>query len=100
MLRLVYEAMRRRSELCRFRFEDLEVQLKGQAALLLRFSKTDQAGQDKSIPISGKLFGLIEQWRERVGGEGYLLRGAHPHSNSMSYRNPRDGTPHARVTLR
>jgi site-specific recombinase XerD len=77
MLRLGYETMRRRAELCHFRFEDLERLPKGRAALLLRFSKTDQLGQGKLIPISANLLALIEAWRERTDGTGYLLRRLH-----------------------
>ena len=51
MLRLGYETMRRRAELCRFRFDDIERLLNGRAALRLRFSKTDQLGQGKLIAI-------------------------------------------------
>jgi integrase len=74
MLRLGYETMRRRAELCSFRFEDLEKQPNGRAALHLRFSKTDQLGQGKLIPISQDLLDLIEEWARRTRGKGYLLR--------------------------
>ena len=74
MLRLGYETMRRRSELCRFKFDDIERLPNGRAALRLRFSKTDQLGQGKLIAISGDLLALIEAWSERAGGSGYLLR--------------------------
>jgi integrase len=74
MLRLGYETMRRRAELCFFRFEDLEVLPSGKAALHLNFSKTDQMGQGKLIPISGELHGLLKDWRERAGGSGNILR--------------------------
>jgi integrase len=74
MLRLGYETMRRRSELCGFRFDDLEKLPNGRAALRLRFSKTDQLGQGKLIPISQDLLALIEAWVGPTGGVGYLLR--------------------------
>ena len=74
LLRLGYESMRRRAEICRFRFEDLEVLPSGRAALHLRFSKTDQMGLGKLIPISADLLGLVEEWGKRTGGKGYLLR--------------------------
>jgi site-specific recombinase XerD len=73
-LRLGYETMRRRRELCSFRFEDLQVLPNGRAALLLRFSKTDQFGQGKLIPISAELHAEIQRWAEVTGGTGYLLR--------------------------
>lgn len=74
MLRLGYETMRRRSELCRFRFEDLELLPNGRAALRLLFSKTDQYGGGKLNPISTVLHEDIKQWSSIAGGSGYLLR--------------------------
>jgi site-specific recombinase XerD len=74
LLRLGYETMRRRAELCKFQFEDLEVLPNGKAALHLRFSKTDQFGMGKLIPISAELLEDIDHWSDLVGGRGYLLR--------------------------
>jgi site-specific recombinase XerD len=74
MLRLGYETMRRRSELCTFRFEDLELLPSGKAALRLLFSKTDQYGAGKLIPISAELHKDIKQWSSLAGDSGYLLR--------------------------
>jgi site-specific recombinase XerD len=74
MLRLGYETMRRRAEMCSFRFEDLEVLPNGRAALHLRFSKTDQMGLGKLIPISPELRELLDEWSRRTGGTGPLLR--------------------------
>jgi len=51
LLRLGYDTMRRAAELCSFRFEDMELHPSGRAALHLRFSKTDQMGDGKLIPI-------------------------------------------------
>ena len=70
MLRLGYETMRRRAEMCSFKFEDLEVLPNGRAALHLRFSKTDQMGRGKLIPISPALLGSLEEWGRRTGGKG------------------------------
>jgi integrase len=81
MLHLGYETMRRRAELCRFRFEDLEVLPNGKAGLHLNFSKTDQMGQGKIIPISSDLHELLRDWRERVGSDGYILRGVDLYDN-------------------
>ena len=74
LLRLGYESMRRRSEVCSFRFEDLEVLPNGRAALHLRFSKTDQLGVGKLIPISAELHKDIERWSELARHSGYLVR--------------------------
>ena len=75
LLLLGYETMRRRSELCEFRFEDLMVLPTGKYAINLRFSKTDPYGYGKLIPISDTLYKLIKRWQKKVGIEsGYILR--------------------------
>lgn len=74
MPRLGYETMHRRAEMCSFRLEDLEVLPNGRAALHLRFSKTDQMGLGKLIPISPELRKLLDEWSRRTGGAGPLLR--------------------------
>jgi site-specific recombinase XerD len=74
LLRLGYETMRRRSELCAFRFEDICKGANGKPAIRLNFSKTDQFGTGKTIPISQDLFDLLEKWRSMISDEGYILR--------------------------
>lgn len=59
MLLLGYETMRRRSELCSFWFEDIEVLSRGRTAIPLRFSKTGQYGEGKLLPISKDLVEAI-----------------------------------------
>jgi integrase len=75
LLQLGYETMRRRSEICQFKFEDL--QLLGNhkhALLLLRHSKTDQYNQGKIIPISGELSGMISSWSLAIDQDsGYIF---------------------------
>ena len=59
LLLLGYETMRRRSEMCNFKFEDLtRIPGRGHAIRLMR-SKTDQEGASKLIPISAPLHSLI-----------------------------------------
>ena len=75
MLNLGYETMRRRSELCSMRFEDVTVYPNGQFCIQLRFSKTDQFGAGAMIPISTDLVELIAQWKKRSRAtSGYILR--------------------------
>lgn len=62
LLQLGYETMRRRSEICRFKFEDLQHLGNNKRALLLQHSKTDQYNQGKIIPISVELSEMIENW--------------------------------------
>ena len=63
LLRLGYETMRRRSELCAFKFEDIDHAPNGKPIIRLNFSKTDQYGTGKVLPISEELLNLLEKWR-------------------------------------
>jgi len=75
LLQLGYETMRRRSEICVFKFEDVQRLANGKYALLLRKSKTDQFGEGKLVPISEELVNLIDHWSETIEYEdGYILR--------------------------
>jgi len=75
LLQLGYETMRRRSEICQFKFEDLQHLGNHKHALLLRHSKTDQYNQGKIIPISGELSGIISKWSLAIDRDsGYILR--------------------------
>ncbi|NRP94784.1 Tyrosine recombinase XerD [Marinobacterium sp. xm-g-59] len=75
LLQLGYETMRRRSEICAFKFEDLEQMPNGKYSILLRQSKTDQFAQGRLIPISDTLAKLIIKWQSRVGvNRGRILR--------------------------
>jgi len=74
LLRLGYETMRRRSELCAFKFEDMCQAPNKTPAIRLNFSKTDQFGTGKILPISQELFHLLEKWRSMISDEGYILR--------------------------
>lgn len=74
MLCLGNETMRRRSELCRFKFEDLELPPNGRTGIRLNFSKTDQLGSGKLIPISQTLYDLINDWGNQIGKSGFILR--------------------------
>jgi integrase len=71
--------MRRRSELCTFKFEDICKGANGKPAIRLNFSKTDQFGTGKILPISQELFDLLEKWRSVISDEGYILRSISRH---------------------
>ena len=79
LLRLGYETMRRRSELCAFKFEDICQAPNGKPAIRLNFSKTDQFGTGKILPISRELFDLLEKWMSMISDEGYILRSINRH---------------------
>lgn len=79
LLLLGYETMRRRSELCNFKFEDL-IQIPGRGhAIRLTRSKTDQEGASKLIPISTPLHGLIREWQDKYQLKGFILRSVDRH---------------------
>jgi integrase len=81
LLRLGYETMRRRSELCAFKFEDICKGANGKPAIRLNFSKTDQYGAGKVLPISEELLRLLNQWKEIVGNQSYILRPINRHGH-------------------
>ena len=67
--------MRRRSEICQFKFEDLQHHGNHKHALLLRHSKTDQYNQGKIIPISNELSEMISKWSLTIDqNSDYILR--------------------------
>ena len=81
LLRLGYETMRRRSEICGFTFDDLtETPRRGPAIRLVK-SKTDQEGASKLIPISQGLVDLILSWKAHANLEGAILRSLDRHGN-------------------
>lgn len=81
LLLLGYETMRRRSELCNFKFEDLtRIPGRGHAIRLMR-SKTDQEGTSKLIPTSAALHSLITEWRDKYQLKGVILRSVDRHGN-------------------
>jgi site-specific recombinase XerD len=88
LLRLGYETMRRRSELCAFKFEDICKGANGKPAIRLNFSKTDQFGTGKILPISQELFDLLEKWRSMISDEGYILRSISRHGYSGKNLQP------------
>jgi len=88
LLRLGYETMRRRSELCAFKFEDIRQAPNGQPAIKLNFSKTDQYGAGKVLSISEELLELIEKWRDVAGRDGYILRSINRHGHLGNNLNP------------
>jgi site-specific recombinase XerD len=88
LLQLGYETMRRRSELCNFRFDDLiESSKRGPAIRLVR-SKTDQEGASRLIPISENLFRVIQTWQKVADISGAILRSVDRHGNVSNRLNP------------
>ena len=88
LLRLGYETMPRRSELCAFKFDDICKGASGKPAIRLNFSKTDQFGAGKILPISQELFDLLEKWRGMISDEGYILRSINRHGHFGNKLHP------------
>jgi site-specific recombinase XerD len=88
LLRLGYETMRRRSELCAFKFQDVGCAPNGKPIIRLNFSKTDQYGTGKVLPISEELLGLLNQWKGIAGNQGYILRSINKHGHIGDNLNP------------
>ena len=89
LLQLGYETMRRRSEICQFKFEDLQHLGNHKHALLLRHSKTDQYNQGKIIPISGELSEMMSSWSLVIDQDsGYILRSFKRNHSTKSYLTP------------
>ena len=81
--------MRRRSELCAFKFEDLELRNDFKSILYLRKSKADQESIGRVIPISADLGYLIETWREQIDvTDGFILRAINKHGTVSSQLSP------------
>lgn len=87
LLMLGYETMRRRSELCNFKFENIQTMPNGKNAIFMTKSKTDQYGQGKLLPISDELFELLGDWKTIVGG-GFILRGINQHLQLTKQLSP------------
>ena len=88
LLRLGYETMRRRSELCAFKFEDIDYAPNGKPIIRLNFSKTDQFGTGKVLPISEELLGLLNQWKGILENQGCILRSINKHGHIGDSLNP------------
>ena len=88
LLQLGYETMRRRSELCNFRFEDLIESPKRGTAIRLVRSKTDQEGASRLIPITGGTFSAIKAWQRGADISGTILRSIDRHGNVGNRLNP------------
>jgi len=73
LLQLGHETLRRRSEIVRFRFEDLVTTPAGTHRLLLRQSKTDPFKHGKQLPVSRRLVELIRRWQDRLKAESGFI---------------------------
>ena len=75
MLCVAYDAMTRRSELIAIDLEDLKFLGDGTGRLLIRRSKTDQAGEGHIAYLSRQTVRYLQAWLKRAGiTEGAVFR--------------------------
>ncbi|MDC1319506.1 tyrosine-type recombinase/integrase [Litorivicinus sp.] len=86
--RLGYGTMRRMSELCAFKFEDICKGANGKQDIQPNYSKTDQFGTGKILPISQELLDLLQKWRLITRNEGYILRSISRHGHIENNLHP------------
>ena len=60
----------------------------GKPAIRLNFSKTDQFGTGKILPISQELFHLIGKWRRMISDEDFVLRSINRHGHFGNKLHP------------
>ena len=78
LLAVAYDAMLRRSELASLQVCDLLEDIRGDATLLVRRSKTDGAGRGESVYLAPDTVALVRAWRDRAGiADGRLFRSVH-----------------------
>ena len=72
---LGYERIRRRSEICAFKFKDAKMFPNGKHALIVQKLKTDQLDEGKFIPLSGESVELISHCQDFIKHtDKYILR--------------------------
>ena len=76
LLLFAYDSMRRRSELCACQWTDISTNLDGTGSWFLQFSKSDQEGYGKHIPLTVETMNALQAWRDNAQlKEGKVLRG-------------------------
>ncbi len=75
LLCVAYDTMARRSELVAFDLEDVEFMPNGSGTLLIRRSKTDQAGDGSTAYLAGETVKWLQIWMKSAGiTEGPMFR--------------------------
>ena len=67
---------------------DVDYAPNGKPIIRLNFSKTDQFGTGKVLPISEESHNLLEKWQKIVGNGGYILRSINKHGHIGDSLNP------------
>jgi site-specific recombinase XerC len=75
LLCVAYDTMARRNELVSFNVEDVEFMPNGSGTLLIRRSKTDQAGEGSTAYLAGETVKWVKIWLDNAGvREGAMFR--------------------------
>jgi integrase len=70
LLCVAYDTMARRSELVAFNVEDVEFAPNGSGTILIRRSKTDQAGEGSRAYLAGETVKWLKVWLDNAGISG------------------------------
>ena len=75
LLAVAYDGMLRRSELCALEVGDVVEEMRGDASLLVRRSKTDPEGRGTIVYLAPDTVAMVNDWLRRGGiGGGRLFR--------------------------
>ena len=75
LIRLMYDAALRISELAGLRFDEVAIGPDGRPRVFIYKSKTDQEGKGTHVRITPRTFDLVEEWKLRSGiSKGPLFR--------------------------
>ena len=75
LLAVAYDGMLRRSELCALEVGDVVEEMRGDASLLVRRSKTDPEGPGTMVYLAPDTVAMVKDWLRRGGiGRGRLFR--------------------------
>ncbi len=76
LLLFAYDSMRRRNELCACQWTDISTNPDGSGSWFLQFSKPDQEGYGKHIPLTAKTMKALQKRKDKAQlKDGRILRG-------------------------
>jgi len=76
LLLFAYDSMRRRSELCDCEWSDISTNEDGTGSWFMQFSKSDQEGYGKHIPLDVETVKALQEWKDHANiTDGRVLRG-------------------------
>jgi site-specific recombinase XerD len=76
LLHFAYDSMRRRSELCSCEWSEITINPDGTGSWFMQFSKSDQEGYGKNIPLNADTIDALKEWKTHANlSQGKVLRG-------------------------